>query len=310
METLTKPQVEGKTSNRRTLDKIIGWRLHELNNPLSILIETSEMLQEERIGKTCIDIREAVKGYLKSNDQATLGEYVGSIKEKLYSIDSSVGSMPDNELSSILKEGYFGARTAVEKLESEDYASESVYGILDSLSNVTFDDAKNIKLEKNLSKDIRNLNVSVASIENIYSVLVNNALDAMEKGGKLSIGGYIENDNLVLKVKDTGKGIPKSVLSKIGGLGVTYGKGEKGTGFGIYSLVEDLSNYGGKLAVQSEEGIGTEVTVTIPVSSLEHATGHAEKKLGSIEEKLAGEASYKNEDLGPIYSLVSAGEVI
>jgi len=70
---------------------------------------------------------------------------------------------------------------------------------------------------------------------------------------------------IVIKVSDTGPGIPKDVLAKIFDPFFTTKEVGKGTGLGLsisYSIVEKL---GGTITVDSEMGQGTTFTISLPV---------------------------------------------
>jgi len=65
---------------------------------------------------------------------------------------------------------------------------------------------------------------------------------------------------------DSGKGIPKDVIEKIGRKGFSFNK-ENGHGLGIYHAKKIAENAGGSLRILSREGTGTIVSFMLPISS-------------------------------------------
>ncbi|MBI5875056.1 MAG: hypothetical protein HZB81_04300, partial [Deltaproteobacteria bacterium] len=96
-----------------------------------------------------------------------------------------------------------------------------------------------------------------------------NAFDAMKPGGLLSIStaSAMDGENPVVKVifKDTGCGIPSENLSRIFEAFWTT-KGHDGTGLGLSVCYGIINQHGGRIEVESEEGVGSAFTVVLPVT--------------------------------------------
>jgi two-component system NtrC family sensor kinase len=103
-------------------------------------------------------------------------------------------------------------------------------------------------------------------IHQIQQVLINlmlNAIQAMEKGGTLTIRTFLKNENGVgVEVKDTGAGIPKSHLRKI--FDPFFTTKSEGTGLGLSISAKILENHGAIIDVVSEEGKGSTFTICFP----------------------------------------------
>ena len=115
--------------------------------------------------------------------------------------------------------------------------------------------------------DLDNSSASTGSIDEVtlarlLSNILNNAIDAISSNGKVVLALRTFPNLYSIVIADNGKGIPKEMLSKVGTKGYTFGK--SGTGIGLYSAIESISNSGGKLDIQSVLGKGTMVTVTLP----------------------------------------------
>ena len=93
--------------------------------------------------------------------------------------------------------------------------------------------------------------------------LARNAVEAMaERGGTLTISAGMENRDLVIRVSDTGPGIPKEIEGRLFQSFVTAGK-EGGTGLGLAIVRKIAEEHGGSVAVESSEK-GATFTMRLP----------------------------------------------
>ncbi len=102
--------------------------------------------------------------------------------------------------------------------------------------------------------------------------LIENAIDAYTgKKGDVNLSISQEEDTIVFKVQDFGEGIPEKVKAKLFKEMITT-KGSGGTGLGLYiSQSRIISNFQGKMEVDSEVGKGTTMIVSIPQKRTEPA---------------------------------------
>ena len=110
--------------------------------------------------------------------------------------------------------------------------------------------------------------ISKAEFYRTMSNLINNSAEAVIPDKKLIIDIILSqlNSECLITIKDNGKGIPKDALSRVFQHGVSLGK-DTGSGIGLTSAKETIEKYKGSLALSSEEGMGTIVTIKLPVVS-------------------------------------------
>jgi PAS domain S-box-containing protein len=107
--------------------------------------------------------------------------------------------------------------------------------------------------------------VDLHQMNRVFENIIKNALDAMPTGGKLEIKSEKKGNWLHVAFKDTGEGIPKENLSKLGS--PLFTTKAKGVGMGLAICRRLVEAHGGSVSIESEHGVGTCVTVILPVES-------------------------------------------
>ena len=123
---------------------------------------------------------------------------------------------------------------------------------------------ENIKVTVKVDADARKVVADSTFINRIMYNLVNNAVQAMPKGGKLYINAYKEAKDILIIVKDTGVGIPEAVKGKL--FTPMFTTKSKGQGFGLAVIKRMTEALGGTVSFESQEGKGTTFIVRLPRS--------------------------------------------
>lgn len=132
---------------------------------------------------------------------------------------------------------------------------------------------RNIEINLQLAEDLPQIASDRGQLQQVFLNLLNNALAAVEEGGKISVTTREKDTDMVMvSVEDDGCGMSPETLKNLFEPFYTTRKGQ-GTGLGLpitYGIVKKL---GGDIAVQSREGTGTTFTVYLPKRSEEGAGG-------------------------------------
>ncbi len=102
----------------------------------------------------------------------------------------------------------------------------------------------------------------------LNSVFVNmlmNASQAIEGEGQITIETFRDGDNIKVIFTDTGQGIPPENIEKLFDPGFTTKAPDEGTGLGLSICKQIMDEHNGMIEVESEVGIGTTFTITIPI---------------------------------------------
>ena len=145
----------------------------------------------------------------------------------------------------------------------------SVVGELLSEKRIQFRDKADVSIEEDLTKAYGYFTtVNATELKRVLSNLINNSIEAFPDGkGRVTVGIRGYKDVVQIIISDNGKGIPASVLAKLGERGVSHGKessGTSGSGLGVYHAKSTVEKYGGKFEIQSREGQGTMIQIQLP----------------------------------------------
>lgn len=116
-----------------------------------------------------------------------------------------------------------------------------------------------------LTADIRDGLRAYADGEQVKRALLNlmkNAAQAMPNGGDLRVSGKVEGDRIVVEVSDTGPGISDDVMARI--FEPFFTTREKGSGLGLVIVKRIADENGGRLEVETREGVGTVFRLDLP----------------------------------------------
>lgn len=105
-----------------------------------------------------------------------------------------------------------------------------------------------------------------APLREVLMNLLLNAADSITQAGKITLRTWMKDDRVYCSVTDTGSGMPEEVRRRALEPFFTT-KGPKATGLGLSVAYGTVQRYGGTLTVESNEGQGTSVEVSLPTAS-------------------------------------------
>jgi signal transduction histidine kinase len=97
--------------------------------------------------------------------------------------------------------------------------------------------------------------------------LLRNAAEAMPQGGEILVSTARDGDDVLVRVIDTGAGIPPDVQPRI--FDPYFSTKKTGTGLGLPTVRRVVEEHGGTLTFTSEPGKGTQFTLRLPARAAE-----------------------------------------
>ncbi|RSK27953.1 PAS domain S-box protein [Bacillus sp. HMF5848] len=214
-----------------TVGQLAAGVAHEIRNPLTSMKGYTEFLQLDE----------------KSEERQ---EYLQIILEEI------------DRVNAIVEEFLLLANPHAVKLENKD-----IIPILKNVLTLTEFEARKRDVKFHFMTDHSSIwvNVDEDRIKQVFLNFIKNAIEAMPNGGDIFVKAVLEKGELSISIQDTGTGIPKEVLQRIGEPFFTTKK--KGNGLGLMVSFKIIESHNGKVHVSSEENKGTIFNVVLPTQS-------------------------------------------
>ena len=140
-------------------------------------------------------------------------------------------------------------------------------------------EAKKMIVTQKFSKDIPIISVDPKLLRMVFQNLLTNAINYTPEAGKIVIEITLSNEKstILIKVTDTGYGIPKNqqdkIFTKLFRADNARDKDTGGTGLGLYIVKSIIEDSAGKIWFESEENKGTTFFVTLPLAGMKKKEG-------------------------------------
>ncbi len=124
----------------------------------------------------------------------------------------------------------------------------------------------NIDIETRYGEEIPEVMGSTNQLRQVFLNIIRNAKEAMPQGGILSLETRREDKRVIVRIRDTGIGIPQEIRGKIFEAFFTTKHEVKGVGLGLSVCYGIIKDHGGEIRVESEEGRGSTFSIILPAS--------------------------------------------
>jgi two-component system, sporulation sensor kinase E len=122
---------------------------------------------------------------------------------------------------------------------------------------------RDLTVHEKLARGLPLAPLDAAQIKQVLVNLIKNAMQAMTKGGILTVQTGQGGDGVWVSLSDTGGGIPAEKINRL--FEPFYTTREKGTGLGLMIVQRIVREHGGRIEVESRVGQGTTFRVGLPL---------------------------------------------
>ena len=215
---------------------------HELRTPLNAIIGFSQVMADE------------IMGPLGSQ------RYVGYARDICSSAQHLLGIISDILDVSKLEAG---------KVELDEEVTEVALVVRDVLQLVgERARALEIGLDIDLAPDLPRLKADPLKLKQVLLNLVTNAVKFSQAGDRVLLSARFDDEGYHVAVTDHGIGMDaaeiETAVTRFGQVASAWSRRHPGTGLGLPLAIGLVELHGGRLAIESQKGIGTTVTFTLP----------------------------------------------
>jgi signal transduction histidine kinase len=214
-----------------TIGQIAGMVGHDIRNPLQAI--TNEIFI----------VKETIANATAEKNKKEKLESLGLIEEQTDYISKIVSDLQD--YSRPLK-------PEITEVDLSDL-------ITSVLLTINIPDKIDLKIDV---KGFPKIKTDPTLIRRVLTNLTNNALQAMPDGGKVEIAAFEKENQVIITVADTGKGIPEEIKPKL--FTPLFTTKSKGQGLGLAVAKRLIEALGGTITFESQEGKGTKFILSLP----------------------------------------------
>ena len=257
-----------------SLGQLVAGIVHEINTPLLYVVNnatvTAENVEELR---ECVTNAARLAALVDARGLQS-GEVHAAVQRLADRTDPKALTETIDEIVTLTQDSTEGLNQISELVQSLkdfsrlDRAVEDRFDVREGLE-------KTLLITRNLLKygvtverrfgDVPAILCSPSRINQVFINLVTNAVQAMDGKGTLTITTKARDGWVDVEVCDTGCGIAPEHLDKIMDPFFTTKPVGQGTGLGLSIVRKIVDEHGGKIAVDSQVGVGTTITISLPV---------------------------------------------
>jgi signal transduction histidine kinase len=168
-----------------------------------------------------------------------------------------------DRITNIVRSMLDSTRRPVPRLEPVDINS-LLAQILDATQPTLM--ARSVELQTDIASGLPPIEADPDQLQQVFINLINNSLDAMPLGGKLTVSTALDTDSVVIVLADSGEGIAEDQIDLIFDPMFSTKRG-RGTGLGLTIVKQIISEHNGDVEVESDPGRQTTFRIRLPLDA-------------------------------------------
>ena len=137
-------------------------------------------------------------------------------------------------------------------------------GLEDALVILSNKLGSDVRVIRDYAEDLPEIEAQGAALNQVWTNLIDNAVDAMSAGGELTVRTRVDEANITIEIGDTGEGIKAEIIDRIFDPFFTTKAPGDGAGLGLSTVQTIVASHDGTVGVTSEQG-QTSFQVSLPV---------------------------------------------
>ncbi|HZN68806.1 MAG TPA: ATP-binding protein [Tepidisphaeraceae bacterium] len=256
-----------------SLGQMVAGVAHEINNPLSFVINNTVVLQRDlRAVTELLGLYRKTDACLSRECPDVMNE-VKALSEQV-DVDYTLGNLP--ELLGRSREGLKRIQQIVRdlrdfaRLDESDLHEVDLNAGVQSTVNIIQGHArrKQVLIHTELDPSLPPVACQPAKINQVIMNLIHNAIDASKENGKVVVRTSAVDGEARIEVADEGHGIPPEIRDRIFDPFFTTKPLGEGTGLGLSISYGIVNDHGGTIDVASTLGVGSTFTIHLPLREL------------------------------------------
>ena len=220
---------------------IVAGIAHEFNNILAVVHGNAEVLEDGFENEK--ELKKGLHNIKKASDEGA-----GIVRDMITIAQS------DKDTSEHL---FFDLKQLI---------IQAIEAVMPGWKNIAYFSEMKYKIDRNGMKRVPGVFCNPTELREVFVNIINNALDAMPDGGRISFSTWSNEDTVFVEISDTGMGMSEEVKNRIFDPFFTTSRPER-TGLGMGVAYSIITRHGGKIGVESEEGKGTTLTLSLPINN-------------------------------------------
>lgn len=242
-------------------------KLDELKNAQDQLIEKEKLAS---LGMLTAGIAHEIKNplnYISSSQQLLFAklEEEGKLDEELKELLGFIATGSE-KMNGIIK-GLNHFNRNQDTFDEDCKIDEIIDSCLQMLSHLI---KGRIEVNTRYPKDLPSIRGNVGKLHQVFTNLISNSAQAIDKQGQIDISVQEKNNKLIIAIKDSGSGISKENLQRIFEPFFTTKAAGVGTGLGLSITRSIIEEHQGEMEFESTLGEGTTVSLSLPFSAERH----------------------------------------